>query len=63
MEIIDKEVYFDQYCKTCEYEKTPDSEDPCDECLTYPSNAYSHKPMFWKAKSGYEDYLAPQPKE
>lgn len=50
MEYIYKEVHFDQYCKTCKYENTPESEDPCDECLMHGSNLYSHKPVNWKEK-------------
>ena len=43
-----KEVYFDQYCKTCKYKDTKETEDPCDECLNEPVNLYSHKPTKWK---------------
>ena len=45
MEEVFKEVYFDQYCKTCKYKKAKEDEEPCDECLTYPVNTYSHKPV------------------
>lgn len=45
-----KEVYFDQYCKTCTHEKKKDSEDPCFECLDNPINLYSHKPVKWEGK-------------
>lgn len=55
-----KEVYFAEYCKTCKYEKTPEVEMPCTECLDYPVNLYSHKPINWKGKDGYEDYVAPE---
>lgn len=55
-----KEVYFHEYCKTCRHEKTPESEMPCNECLDYPVNLYSHKPIRWKGKDGYEDYVAPE---
>lgn len=44
------EVYFHEYCKTCKHEKTPEVEDPCNECLEYPMNLYSHKPIHWKEK-------------
>ena len=54
MEEIYKEVYFSEYCKTCKYEKVPESEDPCDECLEYPMNTYSHKPVNWEEKDGSE---------
>lgn len=45
-----KEVYFNQYCKTCEYSKNAEDESPCDECLNEPVNLYSHKPVRWKEK-------------
>ena len=45
-----KEVYFDQYCKTCKYEKTSEAKKPCYECLTNPVNLYSHKPVNWEKK-------------
>lgn len=50
MDMVSKEVYFNEYCLKCEYEKSPDSEDPCNECLTYPSQSYSHKPINFKEK-------------
>ena len=50
MEENQKEVYFDKYCKTCKYSKLKDSEDPCAECLCYPSNTDSHRPVCWKGK-------------
>lgn len=40
-----KEVYFDQYCKKCKYSDLDEAEDPCDECLSHPTNIYSHKPI------------------
>ena len=45
-----KEVCFDEYCKTCKYEKQPDYETPCNDCLDYPGNENSHKPVNWKVK-------------
>ena len=50
MENSYKEVYFDQYCKTCEYAKQKEDESPCDDCLNEPVNIDSHKPMYWKEK-------------
>lgn len=50
MEDIYKEVYFDQYCKTCKHEKTKEEDDPCDECLNEPVNLFSHKPAKWTKK-------------
>lgn len=43
-----KEVYFDQYCKTCVSKDKKEYEDPCDECLSEPVNLYSHKPVNYK---------------
>ena len=43
-----KEVYFNEYCMTCVYKDLPESEDPCDECLEYPGQQYSHKPINYK---------------
>lgn len=50
MEDIYKEVYFNQYCKTCKYEKTKEEDDPCDECMNEPVNLFSHKPVKWTKK-------------
>lgn len=63
MPVIDndyKEVYFHAYCTTCKHEKIPENEMPCAECLDYPCNLYSHKPVNWKGKDGYEEYIAPE---
>lgn len=45
-----KEVFFEDYCKTCKYEDLLETEDPCDACLLCPVNLYSHKPVNWKEK-------------
>lgn len=45
-----KEVYFDKYCKTCQYEKTKETDDPCYDCLNEPGNVDSHKPTRWEEK-------------
>lgn len=50
MDNIYKEVYFNQYCKTCEYKNLKESEEPCDECLSNPINEYSHKPINYKER-------------
>ena len=41
----EKEVYFDQYCKSCKHRGLKESKDPCNDCLAEPSNTNSHKPM------------------
>lgn len=46
-----KEVYFDQYCKTCKYYKKEEYRDPCNECLDTPVNLCSHKPINWTDKN------------
>lgn len=48
MELIDKEVYFDKYCSKCIHKDIPETDDPCNECLTQPSNENSHKPINFK---------------
>lgn len=50
MEDSYKEVYFDQYCKTCKHENLPETDNPCDECLQETVNVYSHKPVKWEEK-------------
>ena len=50
METIDKEVYFDQYCCKCMYEKKKENESPCDICLAIGKREYSHKPQEFKEK-------------
>lgn len=43
-----KEVYFSQYCSTCIYKDVNEQDDPCDECMDYPVNENSHKPINYK---------------
>lgn len=38
------------HCKTCKYENTSPVEMPCNECLEYPVNLYTDKPVNWKEK-------------
>ena len=45
METTYKEVYFDKYCHKCKFKATPETEDPCNECLAEPVNDHSHKPV------------------
>lgn len=46
-----KEVYFNEYCKTCEFKKNKETEEPCCECLSEPINLDSHKPVRYEEKS------------
>ena len=45
-----KEVFFEIYCPKCKNENTDESEDPCNDCLGYPYNIDSHKPIHFKEK-------------
>ena len=45
---MEKEVLFDEYCKTCEYRNRSEYEEPCDTCLGQPYNQDSHKPVCYK---------------
>lgn len=45
-----KEVYFHEYCKTCKYRKVKNTEEPCDECLSEPTNLETHRPVKYEKK-------------
>ena len=45
-----REVDFETYCKTCKYEKRPEEQIPCCDCLEEPLNLFSQKPVKWEAK-------------
>lgn len=47
----EKEVYFDQYCKSRKHHGLEESKDPCNDCLAEPSNTNSHKPMNYESKN------------
>lgn len=40
-----KEVYFDQYCKTCKNRDLDEDKEQCSDCLNEPVNQNSHKPV------------------
>ena len=46
-----KEVYFNEYCKSCKYEKLEEDEYPCHDCLSTPMNINSHKPIHYETKT------------
>ena len=50
MEILDKIVEFDEYCKKCKFFELDESEEPCNECLSNPVNQNSKKPVNYKEK-------------
>ena len=41
----EKIVKFETYCKDCKYANEKENTDPCNICLSYPTNLYSHKPV------------------
>lgn len=45
-----KEVYFHDYCKTCKSRAVPNTEEPCNECLSEPTNYNTHKPINYEEK-------------
>lgn len=51
----EKEVYFDQYCKSCKCHGLKESKDPCNDCLAEPSNTNSHKPINYESKNNSWD--------
>lgn len=49
-ELGDKLVDFGNWCPKCKYFETHETELPCRDCLEFPTNAYSTKPVEFKAK-------------
>lgn len=45
-----KEVYFYEYCDKCKHKTVKDIDEPCNECLSEPTNLYSHKPVKFEEK-------------
>ena len=50
METDTKEVYFYMYCCSCKHRDKNEWEDPCNDCLSYPANIDSHKPVEYEEK-------------
>lgn len=42
-----KEVYYHQYCCSCQHLNDSDAEEPCNECLTNYCREDSHKPIHY----------------
>lgn len=55
MEEVYKEVYFNEYCNSCMYKDTKEADEPCAECLCYPANTYSHKPINYEENKNNEE--------
>ena len=45
MDTTYKFVDFDDYCIKCRHASTPEEIDPCAECLKWPVNTHSTKPL------------------
>lgn len=45
-----REVSFYKYCEQCKYEKLPENEWPCFECLDNTWNEDTDKPINYEAK-------------
>lgn len=56
---MDKEVRYDLYCKSCEFNPLPASDDPCNECLGHPSNEDSKVPVNFKKATALINYFLP----
>ncbi len=50
MEFVDKIVEFDKYCSKCKYENLNGDGEPCNTCLTNPTNTHSKKPVCFEEK-------------
>lgn len=48
MEIIEKIVRFDIYCKTCKHKDLDEHLDPCNDCLAEGTNDNTRKPKYWE---------------
>lgn len=45
-----KIVYFGEYCKKCKHYSKPENEEPCCDCLSEPTNVWSHKPRLFEER-------------
>ena len=45
-----KLVNFSEYCDKCKHYDLDGTEEPCNECLSYPVNQYTHKPVNFESK-------------
>lgn len=50
MEIREHIVDFNTYCQNCKFKDKKDHEDPCDTCLSMPTNTNSRKPYYFEQK-------------
>jgi hypothetical protein len=50
MDDRDKIVDFGKYCKECKHWELPESEEPCESCLTEPTNVNTHRSIMFERK-------------
>ena len=50
MELTEHIVRYDVWCSKCKHEKVNDINEPCNECLDYPTNTNSKQPMRFEQK-------------
>ena len=48
MEIIEKIVDFEKYCKYCKHNSDPEYTEPCSFCLDTPVNNNSERPIYFE---------------
>lgn len=53
MELRDKEVRFDLYCKDCTHRFDRETTDPCNDCLDMPVKRHSAIPIHWERKRNH----------
>ena len=50
-----REANFNKYCPLCKYEELDESDDICNECLTFSYNIDSRKPVLFEEKDDAKD--------
>jgi hypothetical protein len=48
-----KIVDYHTWCQKCKHQKLDETKEPCNECLSYPINLNSTKPIKFTSKEGY----------
>lgn len=48
----EKIVRYDRYCKNCKHKDLDQADEPCNECLSNPTNANSRKPVKYEKARG-----------
>ena len=48
---MDHIVMFEEWCKKCQHTKVKETDEPCNECLSYPVQTDSTKPVLFAEKT------------